>query len=253
VKTCQIFPQWFIALLSLGLLGGFVDAASGQPPSDTAPETAWQSAAIAHAQAMRSFRDSDNGAQPTPSEIPKLVADFDATGLIATYQPSGPTHTANNPFFQVLGTNERTCLTCREPQTGWSVSAQSVQARFTASDGSDPIFRLVDGATCPSDDVSTYAAKQQAFGLLLEKGLIRIGLPLPSSAEFIVEAVNDPYDCTTSPVNRSDRQLDRHCFGLSPSSSGNQYRLLEHDHVGWPRAEPGEPSHGCHAWSCAGG
>jgi hypothetical protein len=130
VKTCQIFLQWFIALLPLGLLGGFVDAASGQPPSDTAPETAWQSAAIAHAQAMRSFRDSDNGAQPTPSEIPKLVADFDATGLIATYQPSGPTHTANNPFFQVLGTNERTCLTCREPQTGWSVSAQSVQARF---------------------------------------------------------------------------------------------------------------------------
>ena len=101
----------------------------------------------------------------------------------------------------------------------------------------------------PSDDVSTYAAKQQAYGLPLEKGLIRIGLPLPSSAEFIVEAVNDPYDCTTSPINRSDKQLDRHCFGLSPSSSGNQYRLLEHDHVGWTRAEPGAANAGLFAVS----
>ena len=40
-------------------------------------------------------------------------------------------------------------------QTGWTVSAASVVARFANSQGADPIFRLVDGATCPTADVST--------------------------------------------------------------------------------------------------
>ena len=29
-------------------------------------------------------------------------------------------------------------------------SAASAQARFSATNGSDPLFRLVDGATCPT-------------------------------------------------------------------------------------------------------
>lgn len=187
-----------VAALSLGCLGVSMGIAWERP--NTAPETAWQSAAIAHAQAMRRFRDPDSGSQETPSEIPKLATYPDATGLIATYEPSGPTRTANNPFFQMLGTNGRACVTCHEPQTAWGISAQNVQARFAASGGSDPIFRLVDGATCPTDDVSTLSAKQQAFRLLLERGLIRIGLPMPSGAEFVVESVDDPYDCNTNPV-----------------------------------------------------
>ena len=43
----------------------------------------------------------------------------------ATDQPGGATHTASNPFFQNLGTNGRTCFTCHQPQTGWTVSAAS--------------------------------------------------------------------------------------------------------------------------------
>ena len=74
---------------------------------------------------------------------------------------------AQNAFFANLGTNGRTCFTCHQPQTGWGVSAASVQARFYASFGTDPIFRLVDGATCPSDDVSSIDAKLQSYTLLL--------------------------------------------------------------------------------------
>ncbi len=155
---------------------------------------------ISHMQNMEQFKDVDHGLQPTPPVIPRFEVDPDPSGAVATFQPNGATFTFNNAFFQNLGTNGRTCFTCHQPQTGWTVSAASVAERFVASGGSDPIFRIVDGATCPSDDVSTPAAKQAAYKLLTEKGLIRIGLPLPAGVQFAVTAVDDPYDCNTNPV-----------------------------------------------------
>src|SRR5947209_8512303 len=169
---------------------------------------------INHMQAMRRFKDPDRGGQPTPNVIPKSERDDDPSGAIATFQPGGATFTANNAFFQDLGTNGRTCFTCHQPQNGWSVSAATVAERFAVSAGTDPIFRLVDGATCPSADVSTLQAKRRAYKLLTEKGLIRIGLPLPAldppvppppapsppALQFIVTSVSDPYQCTTNPA-----------------------------------------------------
>jgi len=159
----------------------------------------WQAGANRHARDMATYPDADSGEQRTPPVIRSFERAFDPSGLIATVQPSGPTETSQNAFFENLGTNDRTCFTCHQPQTGWTVSAASVQARFYVSDGSDPIFRLVDGATCPSDDVSSVDAKLDAYSLLLQKGLLRIGLPVPPAAEFRVVAVNDPYNCTTNP------------------------------------------------------
>lgn len=151
---------------------------------------------------MRAFRGAGGGAQNTPSIIPQFELDSDSKGLVASYQPGGPTVTASNPFFQNLGTNERTCFTCHQPQNGWTISASSAQARFDHSAGMEPLFRLVDGATCPSDNVSTLGARRQAFILVRKKGLIRIGLGMPSAAQlqFEVTAVSDPYNCTTNPA-----------------------------------------------------
>ena len=168
---------------------------------------AWQVGAIRHAQRMRAFFDSDRGQQNTPPVIPKFEINFDPSGLIATTQPGGPTQTSQNAFFANLGTNGRTCFSCHEPQNGWTVSAASVQARFYASYGNDPIFRLVDGATCPNADVSSIDAKHQAYSLLLHKGLIRIGLPVPATipgstvpTEYRIVSVTDPYGCNTNPT-----------------------------------------------------
>jgi cytochrome c peroxidase len=154
---------------------------------------------ISHMQKMEQFKDADHGAQPPPPVIPRFEIAPDPSGAIATFQPGGAT-SASNAFFQNLGTNGRTCFTCHEPQNGWTVSAAGVAERFAGSRGADPIFRLVDGATCPSADVSSYAAKQTAYKLLIDKGLIRIGLPLPAGVQFEVTAVNDPYNCNTNPV-----------------------------------------------------
>lgn len=155
---------------------------------------------INHAQHMRRFPDRDQGAQLTPPVIPRFVPTPDPSGVLATFQPNGATFTANNAFFQNLGTNGRTCFSCHQPQDGWSVSAASVAARFALSGGTDPIFRLVDGATCPSDNVSTPQAKLEAYKLLINKGLIRIGLPIPAGAQFEITSVDDPYNCNTNPV-----------------------------------------------------
>jgi cytochrome c peroxidase len=155
--------------------------------------------AIAHAQKMRLlFPDIDGDTQATPPIIPQLEIDRDPSGAIATFQPNGRTVTAKNAFFQNLGSNGRTCGTCHQPQNAMSISAQNVQDRFNAN-SNDPLFRLVDGATCPSDDVSTHRAKRRAYSLLLSRGLIRIGLPMPSAGlEFQITDVNDPYGCNTN-------------------------------------------------------
>ncbi len=136
-----------------------------------------------------------------PSIIAELLPNPDPTGTIETYNSAGPTHTAANPFFQSLGTNGRACATCHEPRSAWSVSAASIQQRFEATDGTDPIFRPVDGATCPSADVSTVAARRVAYSLLLSHGLIRIFLPLPASRDYTITAVSDPYGCTDLSAN----------------------------------------------------
>ena len=175
-------------------------SAQNQGGTNDPADFAWQKQAIDHAQRMKGYFDPDNGQQQTPPVIPRFESDPDPFGGVATIQPAGPTQTSQNSFFANLGTNNRTCFTCHQPQTGWGISAQSVQERFYLSGGNDPIFRLIDGATCPSDNVTSFKDKENAYSLLLKKGLIRIFLPVPAAAQFRIVSVSDPYGCNTNPI-----------------------------------------------------
>jgi len=67
----------------------------------------------------------------------------------------------------------------------------SVQLKFIATRGNDPLFAPIDGANCPntsSQDPSTHS-------LLLKSGLIRVFLPVPPNAQFQIQAYHDPYGC----------------------------------------------------------
>jgi cytochrome c peroxidase len=199
--------------IRFGLLALAVLLAAPLGPSRADDEVASAAAAvaseIAHKQKLRAFfPDPKASVQTTPPVIPQLEIDGDSSGTIATFQPNGSTPTVNNAFFQNLGSNGRTCFTCHQAQDGWSLSAQDAQARFN-SDPNDPLFRRVDGATCPSADVSTLDAQRAAYSLLTNKGLIRIGLPMQSTMEFQILDVNDPYGCDNNPVT-----------GLTGSKSG---------------------------------
>jgi cytochrome c peroxidase len=200
-KRCAFIDLLRVSTAALICLAGpALPRAFADPPiAGSSPGTpAFAPGMIGHMQAMRRFKDPDHAVQAAPTIIPRFGLDEDPSGAVATFQPGGATFPANNAFFQNLGTNGRTCFTCHQPQSGWTVSAADVADRFAASRGTDPIFRLVDGATCPSNDVSNLPAKRRAYALLIEKGLIRIGLPLPSPAQFEVTAVADPYGCNTN-------------------------------------------------------
>jgi cytochrome c peroxidase len=121
----------------------------------------------------------------------------DPTGRFTTINVNGPTDKRGNAFFESLGSNGRACATCHAPTDGWGLSVLHVRERYATSHGTDPLFRPFDGATCPTDDVSTPSASAKAYALLLDKGLIRIPLRMPEHAEFKIVAIDDPYNCST--------------------------------------------------------
>jgi cytochrome c peroxidase len=186
----------------------FAIATSGIAIAQPSPPEIPQWAAIVHQLALKARRDEPSVNSATgvfPPVIPRYIRSADPNGTVETYNLAAPTIAAGNAFFQSLGTNGRACATCHEPRSAWSVSTESIQRRFQASDGTDPIFRLVDGATCDTDDVSTLAARRNAYSLLLSKGVIRIFLPLPDTQlgsnpavprDFELVSVSDPYGCT---------------------------------------------------------
>jgi cytochrome c peroxidase len=132
---------------------------------------------------------------PTPlTPLPDLLTTFpNPSGLARTTSSTGGVD-QDNPFFKSVGTNGRSCATCHLASDGWTITPAHVQERFEATGGTDPIFRLVDGANSPQADVSSLQARRQAYSMLLEKGLIRVGMPMPQNAEFTLEAVDDPYN-----------------------------------------------------------
>lgn len=101
---------------------------------------------------------------------------------------------STNPFFHPLGTNGRACVTCHAPDQAWSITPSAIQAKFNSTGGTDPLFRTVDGANSPDLPVGTVAERLAAYSELLNKGLIRVGLPIPSGAQFVLVRVDDPYN-----------------------------------------------------------
>lgn len=132
--------------------------------------------------------DDDAGRAPPPS----LVLAPNAGGVAATFNTAGRID-HSNPFFQSLGSNGRSCASCHQVKEGWTITPRGVRERFEASHGTDPIFRPNDGANSPNADVSTPAARERAYSMLLAKAVIRVGLPIPANAQFELVKVDDPY------------------------------------------------------------
>lgn len=115
-----------------------------------------------------------------------------SAGLLRSFVATGAIDTTN-PFFQSLGTNGRSCATCHVAGDDWTITPEHVRERFEATGGTDPIFRTVDGSNSPLADVSTVAERRKAYSMLLNKGLIRVGIGIPANAEFDLANVDDPY------------------------------------------------------------
>ena len=127
----------------------------------------------------------DVAAQTTPVPQPN------GSGSALTISTTGTINRAN-PFFQPFG-NGRACVSCHQESAGWTINPANVQARFTQSQGNDPLFRTNDGSNSPKAAVGTLEQKRTAYSMLLNRGVIRVGLPMPAGAEFTLIKVEDPY------------------------------------------------------------
>jgi mono/diheme cytochrome c family protein len=158
----------------------------GSGSSVTSPDTSAAAPVILSGGTSSSSGDiAHSAALAQPAPVPN------DEGASLTVSTTGTIDT-NNPFFKPLG-NGRACVSCHQVSNGFSISPPNLLARFTSSNGTDPVFRVNDGATSPTAPVDTLDQKRVAYSMLLTKGLIRVGLPMPANAEFSLVKVDDPY------------------------------------------------------------
>jgi len=110
------------------------------------------------------------------------------SGVVQSAAGDSSLNETNKFFDPGLGTNGQACVTCHEPELGFTITPSFIRDRFAETGGLDPLFRANDTADRPDADVSTVARRGEAFSLFLDLGVIRIGktLPLPATTEFTV-------------------------------------------------------------------
>lgn len=141
------------------------------------------------------------GAAISAAMISNLFPFADPTGAVSTDNVNGAID-ETTPFFQSLGTNGRACASCHVAANAFGLGVQNVQARFASSGGADPLFAAVDGANCPN----ATPGDPSGHSLLLNNGLIRIFLNVPTNAQFAITAVHDPYGCASVTDPASEQQ-----------------------------------------------
>lgn len=185
-------------LASSLLLAAGCASASGTS-SDGSEESASTSSASSKGDKDKCKIECKNGTDCLLDKHVQNLESFENDGgRHATYSTSGHEIDQGNAFFQTLGTNGRACVTCHTPEDAWSVNVAHLRERFEKSCGTDAIFRTNDGSNSPNADVSTLAAKRSAYSLLLNRGLIRLQIPVRPDAEFELVSANDPYGNSTA-------------------------------------------------------
>ena len=128
------------------------------------------------------------------------IRDPAASGQLQVYQVNSRRGAGNidrnNAFFHSFGTNGRTCNSCHKLENAMGISAGNIRRIFDQTQGTDPIFRTHDGSNAPTGtfaNTSTVAARRRSFSMLLNHGVIRIGIGMPAQADFRLSAIRGPY------------------------------------------------------------
>lgn len=106
----------------------------------------------------------------------------------------------NDRNLKKLGGNGRSCADCHMPSIGFQLSPEAARARFDAlqakrehnKNADDPLFRPVD-----ADDFRINGDNAIDFSNLVENGLIRITMPLPTNVKLIDPITNLPTEETS--------------------------------------------------------
>lgn len=112
-------------------------------------------------------------------------------GEAATFSPKGSVNLTGE-YFKTQGTNGQSCASCHIPEEAWSITPATLQRLFDETDGTHPVFSLLD-ANNPNMDVSTREARRAAYSMLLTRGVFRRGGHPPPNSEWEIIAVDDPH------------------------------------------------------------
>jgi cytochrome c peroxidase len=194
MKSLAILSLGGMLWTSAGCLGSADQAGETGETSDVA------STSEAASQLDESFEDVVARRCDDHNRLANNVPVRDESGAYTSVSSHGFIDLGNE-FFQDLGGNGRRCVSCHVPTAGWTITPKQLKATFDETEGGayedglglSSVFRTNDGANSPNADVSTKAKRRQAYSMLLNKGLVRVGLAIPATAEFELVAVDDPY------------------------------------------------------------
>ena len=124
-------------------------------------------------------------------KIPNNHPNPNPAGKSATFSTQGFVDLTGE-YFQAQGTNGRSCASCHLPEEAWSITPETLQEIFDETGGTAPVFNVLD-ANNPSMDVSTPAARQAAYSMMLTKGVFRRGGTPLTTAEWELIGVDDPH------------------------------------------------------------
>ena len=131
----------------------------------------------------RSDGDSDAN-QPT----------IDRAGVLDSLSTNGFSTGSTNGFFTNLGTNGRTCGTCHVEANAWTFTPTHAQSLAS----NDPLFTPNDGSDCPPTSPSQ-GPNNALSSEVLNYGLIRIELGIPTTANFTLASATNPKGCAIPP------------------------------------------------------
>jgi hypothetical protein len=113
-------------------------------------------------------------------------------GRAATFSTQGFVDLTGD-YFKAQGTNGRSCASCHVPEDAWSINPGTLQQLFDDTDGTAPIFNLLDANNPLTADVLTVAGRRAAYSMLLTRGVFRRGGALKEPREWDLTAVDDPH------------------------------------------------------------
>jgi len=100
-----------------------------------------------------------------------------------------------------LGGNGRACSDCHMDSQSFQLSPAAVLARFTEMSSSgidDPLFRPID-----ADDFRTNGADAHDYTNLIENGLVRVTIPLPSNVKLLDCGSTIPCPASSLPTSET--------------------------------------------------
>jgi cytochrome c peroxidase len=132
--------------------------------------------------------------QAAPCPPRSLQQHLDPAGLIESDSTNAFDPGPSGGFFADLGTNGRTCNTCHVVEDGWTITPGHARGLPPH----DPLFTPNDGSDCPPTSPSQRPQKALS-SQLLNFGLIRIQLGIPTTAGYSLVSASNPQGCAIAP------------------------------------------------------